>query len=104
MTSDKDVNWLVKATVIYVIALCLLSLLLSASGEKVSLYAFLACCTVCTALYSSRARRVWAVGTTLLTLAIVIWDHQEGRKFQRAVWNTMQQQIRSVTEGQSKEK
>jgi hypothetical protein len=90
-TADENVDtWIVHATVIYWIAMCFVGLLLAASGGTATLYALIACCTVLTALYSSRARRIWAVAATLLAIAMAIRDHEKGRTFDRALLRTYQ--------------
>jgi hypothetical protein len=79
----SDTEWLAVASCLFIIAMLVILAVLSTPGEFVTLYAIIGVLTILPALYQSRARRIWAVVTTLIVILLIIWDHQAGKKYRR---------------------
>jgi hypothetical protein len=81
--SKSDVAWLISMTVAFVLGMLVIEILLAIPGTRVTMYAIIAAATLLPALSSSRPKRIWSVLATLLVLARLIWDHQDGSKYLR---------------------
>jgi hypothetical protein len=79
----------------YLAALIVGYLLLAAPGGRATYFALVTGGCILFALHRSPAVRIWSVVTSLLTLVILIWDHEAGIKFQVRLYNSLSKSIES---------
>jgi hypothetical protein len=91
----KDDPGILNFCFAYLAALLAGCLLLAAPGGRVTYFALVTGVCILFALHGSRAIRIWSVVTSLLTLVIVIWDHEAGMKFQQRLYHSLSKSIES---------
>lgn len=82
-TSER--SWIVRATIVYLIAIVLVLLLLNVPGQDVPFFAVIAAGAALCSLRSSRVVRIWSLAATLMVLVLLVSDYRCGVKFQKAM-------------------